>query len=64
MRYQIVGEDEADIEAGPDLDHLADRARAGRQERGRRRRRRGAGRHAPYEIVAVRYAERAVNRAA
>ena len=44
--YQIVGEDEADIRAGPHLDHLADRARAGRQGARRGGGRRGPGRHA------------------
>ena len=44
--FQIVGELEADVRLGPDLDHLADRARAGRQVGGRRGGRRGAGRRA------------------
>ena len=39
--WQIVGEPEADAKAGQDLDRLAARPRAGRQEEGRERR----GRH-------------------
>ena len=42
--WQIVGEPEADAKKRPDLDHLAARARADRQEEGRERRGGHAGR--------------------
>ena len=55
VKYQIVGEDEADLKLGLDEHLQPHRARADRQGRGRHRRSAGARWLKRYEIVGVSY---------